>query len=276
MQESRGLIIYDFDGVIADSELLANAELADIVTELGVPTTLEDLVPTVHGQALCRRDGCDREHRSGNSLPSWVCGLVSGAYARAVPAGAVHRPRCARAHRGIPERRKVHRVLFLAGPPGPVPWTSSGCNRSSGPMSSAPHPSRGASRIPISSFMRGTDGRPPGAMPGHRRQPLGVEAGRAAGMTVIGLLAASHIQADHHERLQRAGAPACRPHVSRKPNNITRAFLADALATNRSERSGAKPLFPLLKDAGSHGSDDNFREDHTTKMAISTTATWSQ
>jgi len=36
------LIIYDFDGVIADSEVLANTVLAEIVTELGVPTTLED------------------------------------------------------------------------------------------------------------------------------------------------------------------------------------------------------------------------------------------
>src|SRR6185436_20727373 len=42
MEQKRGVIIYDFDGVIADSEVLANAELADIVTELGIPTTLED------------------------------------------------------------------------------------------------------------------------------------------------------------------------------------------------------------------------------------------
>jgi hypothetical protein len=37
-----GLIIYDFDGVIAESEVLANTVLAQIVTELGVPTTLLD------------------------------------------------------------------------------------------------------------------------------------------------------------------------------------------------------------------------------------------
>ena len=40
--ERRALIIYDFDGVIADSEVLANAVLAEIVTELGRPTSLED------------------------------------------------------------------------------------------------------------------------------------------------------------------------------------------------------------------------------------------
>jgi len=35
-------IIFDFDGVIADSEVLANEVLAEFVTELGVPTTVED------------------------------------------------------------------------------------------------------------------------------------------------------------------------------------------------------------------------------------------
>jgi beta-phosphoglucomutase-like phosphatase (HAD superfamily) len=42
MDQKRGLIIYDFDDVIANSEVLANAELAEIVTELGVATTLEE------------------------------------------------------------------------------------------------------------------------------------------------------------------------------------------------------------------------------------------
>ena len=36
------LIIFDFDGVIADSEALSNAALAEAVTDLGVPTSLED------------------------------------------------------------------------------------------------------------------------------------------------------------------------------------------------------------------------------------------
>jgi HAD superfamily hydrolase (TIGR01509 family) len=35
-------IIFDFDGVIADSEVLSNTVLAEIVTELGVPTTVDD------------------------------------------------------------------------------------------------------------------------------------------------------------------------------------------------------------------------------------------
>src|SRR5438132_4903147 len=37
----KKLIVFDFDGVIADSEIFANAVLAEIVTELGTPMTLE-------------------------------------------------------------------------------------------------------------------------------------------------------------------------------------------------------------------------------------------
>jgi HAD superfamily hydrolase (TIGR01509 family) len=36
------LIIFDFDGVIADSEAIANQLLADYLTSIGTPTTLED------------------------------------------------------------------------------------------------------------------------------------------------------------------------------------------------------------------------------------------
>lgn len=37
-----GLLIFDFDGVIADSEVPANQVVAECVTEPGVPTTRED------------------------------------------------------------------------------------------------------------------------------------------------------------------------------------------------------------------------------------------
>ena len=49
---SPGLIIYDFDGVIADSEVLGNAVLAEIVTELDQPTTLEDSYHLYMGKHL--------------------------------------------------------------------------------------------------------------------------------------------------------------------------------------------------------------------------------
>lgn len=44
-------IIYDFDGVIGDSEVLANEVLAGMVSELGHPTTLQDSYRTYMGKA---------------------------------------------------------------------------------------------------------------------------------------------------------------------------------------------------------------------------------
>ena len=46
----KRLIVFDFDGVIADSEMLANAVLVDIVTELGVPVALEASLQTFTGK----------------------------------------------------------------------------------------------------------------------------------------------------------------------------------------------------------------------------------
>ena len=43
-------IIYDFDGVIADSEELANRAIAERVTALGLPTTLDDALHRYQGR----------------------------------------------------------------------------------------------------------------------------------------------------------------------------------------------------------------------------------
>ena len=44
------LIIFDFDGVVADSELLANTLLADYLTSLGKPTTVDDSIRLFMGK----------------------------------------------------------------------------------------------------------------------------------------------------------------------------------------------------------------------------------
>src|SRR5690606_31439337 len=44
------LIIFDYDGVIADSELLNNAIMAELLSEIGLPTTLDDALATYLGK----------------------------------------------------------------------------------------------------------------------------------------------------------------------------------------------------------------------------------
>lgn len=46
------LLIFDFDGVIADSEVLANTVLAKLVSELGVPTTLQNSYDRYMGKRI--------------------------------------------------------------------------------------------------------------------------------------------------------------------------------------------------------------------------------
>ena len=46
----KRLIVFDFDGVIADSETLANTVLAEVMTELGAPMTPEAAMQTFMGK----------------------------------------------------------------------------------------------------------------------------------------------------------------------------------------------------------------------------------
>ena len=53
-----GALIFDFDGVIADSEAIANTVLAEIVSDLGHSTTLEQSLSRYAGR---RWDECMAE-----------------------------------------------------------------------------------------------------------------------------------------------------------------------------------------------------------------------
>jgi beta-phosphoglucomutase-like phosphatase (HAD superfamily) len=48
--ELVGALIFDFDGVIADSEAIANTVLAEIVTDLGHSTTLDQSLARYSGR----------------------------------------------------------------------------------------------------------------------------------------------------------------------------------------------------------------------------------
>ncbi|MFD6420199.1 HAD family hydrolase [Streptomyces sp. NPDC060194] len=63
------LIIFDNDGVLVDSEPLANTVLAAYLTEIGHPTTYEDSLRDYMGGALHRIHDTVRE-RTGQELPA--------------------------------------------------------------------------------------------------------------------------------------------------------------------------------------------------------------
>ena len=64
-----GLVIFDNDGVVVDSELLANRVLSDLLTEHGHPTTVQESIRDYLGGTLSGVRAIIRE-RSGQDLSS--------------------------------------------------------------------------------------------------------------------------------------------------------------------------------------------------------------
>lgn len=64
-----GLVIFDNDGVLVDSERIANAVMADILTGYGVPTTTEGAIRDYMGGSMALVRAVIRE-RHGRDLPA--------------------------------------------------------------------------------------------------------------------------------------------------------------------------------------------------------------
>ncbi len=197
-------IIFDFDGVIVDSEIIANRALAECLTELGFPTTA--------GEAMARYTGMRMrdcviaiERRHDCKLPPNFDELCSAQFhsmrhdLQAVP-GAVAFVRTRHAERtaiaSSSRKREIERSLETVGL----------ADHFVGRIFSAAELERGKPHPDI--FLQAAKGiaAHPGDCTVIEDSPLGVQAAVAAGMTVIGLTAASHCGPDHGERLTAAGA----------------------------------------------------------------------
>jgi HAD superfamily hydrolase (TIGR01509 family) len=201
-----GLLIFDFDGVVADSETLANTLLADsITTGLGKPTSLDDSIRLFMGKRWedCRQaivewvgaplpEGFEETHRSrSKSVMRRDVGPVAGL--EVFLDAHVHLPRCvasSSSHEWLDHcvdkfgvRQHFGRSLYSAtevpnGKPAPDIFF---------------HAARSMGVSPEACIVL-------------EDSPAGVMGARAAGMTVIGFLGASHIRDGHAELLSAAGA----------------------------------------------------------------------
>jgi len=149
--QGRGLIIYDFDGVIADSEVLANAVLAEIVTELGTPTTLEDSYHRYMGKRFA--DVVTAVEASvGAPLPKDFGRHIKRARLSASVATSAPSPARVNTFWHFLTRQSASRPHHR--PIGSrCAWMCSSCNPNLGQTCTAPLQSRAASRIPTSSSM---------------------------------------------------------------------------------------------------------------------------
>jgi HAD superfamily hydrolase (TIGR01509 family) len=201
----KRLIIFDFDGVLADSEILSNTVIAEIVSELGVPTTLDDSLRIFMGKRFDEVIAAV-EAAVGHSLPDdfpetyqqrtlsrfgrELC-LIEGA--QAYIEAFLDIPRCI-ASSSSPDRLKFCLdVLNLSGFFGSCVFSASDVARGK------PYPD-------IFLYAADRMGTDPRSCIVIEDSVGGVQAAVAAGMTVIGLLAGSHIRDGHASRLTSAGA----------------------------------------------------------------------
>lgn len=199
------LIIYDFDGVIAESEVLANGVLAEMVTQLGVPTTLEDSYRLYMGK------------RFGD-----VMSAVQTAAGRELPATFPTDFQARTLDRLGRELQPVHGALEFICAFEDVPRciaSSSSPDRLAVCLAALDLTEAFAGRVFSASavprgkpfpdiFLHAAEhmGVEPERCLVIEDSPSGVEAAVAAGMTAVGLLAASHIQPGTEQRLRAAGA----------------------------------------------------------------------
>jgi HAD superfamily hydrolase (TIGR01549 family) len=198
-------LTFDFDGVIADSEALANTVLAEAVSALGLPTTLDDALTRYMGKRWQ-----DMIAAIENGIRRLVPDAFSADLTAAIPArfrtdlrdvaGAsafIRRfasvPRCIASSSSSDRLRLCLDVLGLA-------------DTFDGNVFSADMVARGKPHPDI--FLLAADRI--GVEPAHcvviEDSANGVRAGVAAGMTVIGLCAGSHLRDGHADRLLDAGA----------------------------------------------------------------------
>ena len=198
-------IIFDFDGVIADSEVLANQVLAEIVTAQGCPTTLDDAL----------------ERYMGKRLPDLVAAIESdtgkvldGTFARDLQAMTLARFRV--------DLREVPGVrAFLEAHAAVSRCIASSSSRErlalslevlgladqfTGGVFSADDVTRGKPHPDLFLMAAARLGADPGRCLVIEDSESGVRAGIAAGMTVIGFCAAAHVRAGHADKLSAAGA----------------------------------------------------------------------
>ncbi|WP_073977139.1 HAD family hydrolase [Erythrobacter donghaensis] len=198
-------VIFDFDGVIADSEMLANAVLAEELTALGLPTSLEESYARYVGTRWAEMIALI-EAGLGHALPpGWDERLSARMTARfrrdlaEVPgAGDFIRalgemPRAIASSSSPARLAQCLEVLGLAPAFGPHVFSAELV------ANGKPAPDiylLAAERLAVA----------PEACLVIEDSPSGVQAAKAAGMEVVGLLAGAHIRPGHDARLRAAGA----------------------------------------------------------------------
>jgi HAD superfamily hydrolase (TIGR01509 family) len=199
------LIIFDYDGVVADSELLNNLVLSELLTECGLPTSLDDALSTYMGK---RWLDCLPliEQRLGGPCPDHV----HGEWTRRCHERAASELRPVA---GFPDFLTARRERRCIASSSPVAWIEMGLERfgarasfGDSIFSAAVHVTRGKPHPDLFLHAAAAMSVDPARALVIEDTPTGVRAGVAAGMTVVGLCAGGHIREGYVQCLHEAGA----------------------------------------------------------------------
>jgi HAD superfamily hydrolase (TIGR01509 family) len=215
-------IIFDFDGTIVDSEPLANRGLAEVLTELGFPTSYDEALATyvglrmvdcvskvarIHGRKppdsfadLCRARVSELIDKHLQPVP----GAIPFVRARAESKIAI-----ASSSRVVSIQRSLARVGLTGVFDGRI-FSAADLERGK------PHPDI---------FLAAAEAltAPPSDCLAIEDSVLGVRSAVAAGMTVIGLTAGAHCGPAHSQTLVDAGA-----HTTARSYDEVAAYIASA------------------------------------------------
>jgi HAD superfamily hydrolase (TIGR01509 family) len=199
------LLIFDFDGVVADSEDIANTALADFLTRKGRPTTVEDSIRQFMGKRAA-----DIQIAAGHWLGRPLLDEEMAAY-REETREVMRRDVVA--VRGLHDFLEAHtHVDRCIASSSQYAWLEHGVvkfgleRHFGGRLTSAMDVQRGKPAPDVFLLAAERAGVRPERALVIEDSPAGIEGARAAGMTAIGFLGGSHIRAGHAERLQAAGA----------------------------------------------------------------------
>ena len=205
MAEPFDLIIFDFDGVVADSELLANTLLADYLTSLGKPTTVDDSIRLFMGKRpediaalaidwIGRPDMTDFSERYRDfSRPRMLAEVQPVPGVAEFLRQSAHLPRCvASSSRIVWLDHNVDKFGFRG---------HFGAN-----LFSASEVKNGKPAPDIFLLAASRMGIEPKRCLVLEDSSAGVTGAKAAGMKTVGFLGGSHIRSTHRARLEAAGA----------------------------------------------------------------------
>lgn len=194
-------VIFDCDGVLVDSEIIANRIEAEVKTALGFPTTVEEQISKFFGHGHDSPTLQAALRRLPKNYSEWVDEKVRVAYDTDL-----------RAVTGIPELLSGVRAPSCVASNSHPDWLElklslTGLKPFFGNAVFSGHQVKRSKPAPdLFLYAASMMGWPIKGCLVIEDSIVGVTAGKAAGMVVCGLLAGSHIQPGHAQRLIQAGA----------------------------------------------------------------------